>query len=333
MGSAVGIAATKPAQYRRFEMLKSVSSTSKLNRLFNYHPSPAVKCYSFWALSERHEDVNNFALIKYGISDDRTVPTMFGCIVGRTTVADFLIDNSRGLISVKDSLILDSLIIFSNKKLGSQRFLLLSIAPEQKYYERIKELSKNPEIPSAIVGLAKFQKVSDIDFIINTLTDSLKDPYFPLLAVKSFPNEAFVPYVLSLQDKMIIKTSEINSGAVRALYKALVRLDNKTVKEKLEWVVQLDNEIRSLNSLPDSIKVIGAFEKEFLNIKPDSTYYLLKNGFGKENEYSVHHQLWALRLALFEFPESKYQYLVKDMKFEDYEIDMIKNEIELTDFE
>jgi hypothetical protein len=94
-------------------------------------------------------------------------------------------------------------------------------------------LTENEDIPSAIIGLAKFQKLSDIDLIRKELSDSLKEPYYPLLAVKNFPDESFVPDVLRLQDKMIRKTKGIDYVAVRALYKALVRLDSEEVRKNL----------------------------------------------------------------------------------------------------
>ena len=209
----------------------------------------------------------------------------------------------------------------------------MSIKPNANYYNRIKELAENTDIPTAIIGLAKFQKSSDIDMIRKELSDSLIDPYYPLLAVKSFPDEVFVTDVIRLQDKMIRKTNGINDKAVRALYKALVRLDSEGVKKKLNWVIKLDNEIRCLDTLPDTIKVLNAFEKEFFNFKTDSNYYVLESGFGKENKYSVHNHLSAFRLALFDYPDSKYQDMVKKMHFEDYEIDMIKEELEYADYE
>jgi hypothetical protein len=88
-----------------------------------------------------------------------------------------------------------------------------------------------------------------------------------------------------------------------------------------------------LDSLPDSIKVLSAFEKEFFNTEPDSTYYVLESGFGKENEYNIHTHLEAFRLALFEYPESKYQYMIKNMHLDESEIEMIKNELQSTDYE
>lgn len=332
MGSYVGAAGIKPAQYRRYEILKSVSGTKRLKRFYKYHTSPAVKCYAFWALSER-DSINRFELIKSGLPDDRSISTMFGCIVNKSTVADFIINISRGLLSKQDSLTLDSLILFSDKKLETQKFLLMSIEPNPNFYDRIKELTENEDIPSAIIGLAKFQKHSDIDLIRKELSDSLKDPYYPLLAVKCFPDESFVPDILRLQDKMIRKTNGINHLAVRALYKALVRLDSEEVRKNLNWVIELDNEIRSLDSLPDSIKVISAFEKEFLKIVPDSTYYVLESGFGKENEYTVHTHLEAFRLALLSYPESKYQDMIKNMHLDESEIEMIKHELQSTDYE
>jgi hypothetical protein len=65
-------------------------------------------------------------------------------------------------------------------------------------------------------------------------------------------------------------------------------------------------------------------------IESDSKKKTLESEY---SEYSVHNHLWELRLALFEFPKSKYEYLIKDMILEKYEIDMIKDELEGTNFE
>jgi hypothetical protein len=95
----------------------------------------------------------------------------------------------------------------------------------------------------------------------------------------------------------------------------------------------LDNEIQFINTLPDSIKVISKIESEFFNIEKDSSLYILEHDYSKSNSYTIHRHLSALRLALFEYPDSKYQYLVEDMNFQAFELDMIKNELEMTSFE
>jgi len=92
MDSSVGALGIKPVQYRRYELLKASSGTKRLKRFYKYHTSPVVKCYSFWALSER-DSINRFELIKSGLSDDRSISTMFGCFVSESTVADFIINN------------------------------------------------------------------------------------------------------------------------------------------------------------------------------------------------------------------------------------------------
>lgn len=333
MGEAVSYAGIKPLQYRRFEMLKSVSSTNTLKRLYNSHPSATVKCYSFWALAERNEDTNHFELLKSGLTDDRKVNTFFGCFVSRTTVADFLISKSYNVISESDSLILDSLVLYSDKDLESKEALLMTLGPKEKYYNKILELAKNNSLPIAIVALAKYEKKKDVEFIIEELTDSANDPYYSLLAVKNFPHQAFIPYIIEYQQRMILKINEINHTAVRVLYKALVRYDQDIIGNKLEALIDLDNEIKHVNSLPDSIKVITKYESEFFNIEKDSSLYILESDYSKSNEYTIHAHLCALRLALLEYPDSKYQYLVERMKLENYELDMIKEELEFTNYE
>lgn len=326
MGGGVGMGAVKPIQYRQYELLKTFSSTEKLTKLYESHQSEAVRCYSFWALTERVDSTKLLELLESGLSDEREVSTMFGCFRGRSKVADFLIGLSRGLISEYDSLILDSVILFSNNDLRSRHHLLMTIEPEERYYNRIKELSINRTAPTAIIALSKFQKEIDTDVIVSQITDSLVDPYYPLLAIKNFPHDLFKKDLLQIQGKTLKNSSGISYVAVRALYKALVRYDDTSIKERLETLVKFDTDIQTKETLPDSVKLFFLIDQ----LESDFHEKNLENFYSK---YAVHNHLSALRLALFEFPNSKYQYLAKEMTLENHEIEMIKNEFKNTNYE
>lgn len=330
---AVSIAGIKPIQYKRFEILKKVTSTRKLKKLFKNHPSRAVKCYSFWALLDRNEEVNLFELLESELSDERKVSTMFGCIISQTTVTDFLIQMSREYLNVIENETLDSLIIYSDNNLSSREYLLSTINPTKDYYDRIKELVLGKSSQTAIIALAKFRNENDINLLLNELRDTLKEKYYTLLSIKNFPHNIFIDDLLDIQHKMLLKVTGIDHIAIRSLYKALVRYDNILIAERLEGLINIANELELLKKLPDSIKVVTKFESEYFNIEIDSSLYILEHNFSKSNEYTIQTHLKALKLALLDFPNSKYNYLYERINLQDWEMDMIKQELEFSKFE
>lgn len=332
-GEAVSITGHKPAQYKRFEMLKSVSSTNTLKRLFKSHPSVAVKCYSYWALTERNDNVNYLELLKSNLTDNRKIETMFGCFISSTTVADFLISQSYNVISKRDSIALDSLILYSKNGLESKYRLLMNIPPMEKYYDEINKLAKERSEKTAIIALAKYQKHEDIDLINEELSKNLNDPFYILLAIKNFPDKAFIPGLIKIQNKLLINSDGVNHGAITNLYRTLVRYDNEIIQEHLEKIIEIDNEIQKLKSRPDSIKAISKFEIELLNLKADSGNYIFKYDYDMNDDYTIHFHVRSLQLALLEFPNSKYKYLEERMNLEEIEIQMIKEELNLIKYE
>lgn len=332
-GSAVSITGHKPLQYRQFELLKSVSSTNALIRLYRNHPNASVKCYSFWALTERQDGINHFELLKHGITDTRKVKTMFGCFISSTTVADFLISTSYEVISRKDSITLDSLILYSDLDLRSKNTLLRTLEPDEKDYNRILELANNGLTPEAIITLAKYQNKENISFIKEELADINKDPYYSLLAIKYFPDSYFIPELINAQKRLLDKSNGVNHIAIRALYKSLVRYDNKQIKQILEKIVEIDNDIQKIKSLPDSIKAISKFEKHHFNLENDSIYFVFDHDYDMNDDYTIHVHVEYLKLALLDFPNSTFKYLEEKIKLEDFEIDMINDELKMVDYE
>lgn len=84
--SAIGIAGIKSDQYKRFERLLKIASTTELEMLI-HHDSPAVKAYSFWALAKQyHKDLGKYYdMLK---NDSGELMTMNGCIAGNALVSD-----------------------------------------------------------------------------------------------------------------------------------------------------------------------------------------------------------------------------------------------------
>src|SRR5688572_7417493 len=90
MGSAVGIAAERPRQWDRYEVLRSKATHKELLALTN-DTNAVVRCYAFQALAERK--INNlFPVILRHLSDTATVHTLYGCLGGSQKVGDFFLE-------------------------------------------------------------------------------------------------------------------------------------------------------------------------------------------------------------------------------------------------
>jgi len=329
-GETVGFVGFKSSQYKKFEILKVVSSTEKLIALFKKHPREAVRCYSFWALTERKETINFIELLKIGLTDDRIVHVQHGDIGINMTVADFLILQAHGVINKNDSLMLDSLILFSDKNLSSKHYLLMKIKPKKNYYKRISSLALNQKNITAIIALAKFQKIHDIDLIFNQLKDTLIDPYYSLLAIKYMPNDTFANLLIQIQQKDLLSKERYSNVSITDLYKALVRIENIQIKNGLESFVEQAKEIQENKFLPDSIKYKNKNKYKFGNlIQAVSSYNHVRDSIENiENKTGDH--LRHLRLALFDFPKSKYQYLAEKMNYDSLTLESIKCELSYT---
>ncbi|NML21203.1 hypothetical protein HHL16_09990 [Pseudoflavitalea sp. G-6-1-2] len=127
MGSAVGFAGTRPAQYNNFAELQKIAKQSELLELTN-HPNTVVRSYAFWALSLK-PGVKLLPILEKHINDTANVSTMFGCIVGDEKVGDFLISkaieqrdgkNSKNF-SKEDARYLDDLLISSSTTLRAKQ--------------------------------------------------------------------------------------------------------------------------------------------------------------------------------------------------------------------
>jgi hypothetical protein len=328
---AVGILGRKPLQYKRFELLNTFSSTRTLKRLYHNHRSPAVKSYSFFALRDRVDSDELFDLLKEGIYDDRELTVQFGCIIGGSMVADLLIDFSRDYLTDKHNSELDSLLLYSDICSHSQNLLLRTMNPNTNHYPRIKELAAIKMKPEALISLAKFRQEEDILIIKQQLNNPNIDLYYPLLAVKHFPAEDFIPDILKIQKEKIRKFGDINYLAIRALYKALVRFDCSIIESKLKELISLDIAVQKIIQLPEKERNFENIVSDFFMIDTNPPYVIYGPYYTNEQIIRIH--LRALMLALFDYPTSHYNFLLNEIALDQTEMLFLEMELEQTRYE
>lgn len=241
MDSAVYSIGTRPKQWDNFEELENIATKSELLELTN-HPNGVVRCYAFWALSHR-TDIDLFPILKNHLNDYELVNTQFGCIGNQEMVGDFYIQMSEPneyepesrSITYKEFSELDSLLIYKPNKLISRYRAIARSEPTEKLYPKIKELVVNEKNPSALVKLAKYKNVQDIE-IIKNFKEATKDEengyFYTYIAISEFPRLEFIPLLESNLRKTLDKTHF--SGEWRELYKAIASYKNEKALELLE---------------------------------------------------------------------------------------------------
>lgn len=238
-GSAIGAAGTKPLQWDNFiEFSKKVTDKELL--LLVEHPHPVIKCYSFdLLLRKQHE--NTFDILKSSLSDSSAVYTQYGCIGSKSQVNDYFITSilnfgpENKYITDKQKNKLDSLILFQPNIISEYKNSILeTVEPKKENYDRIRNLALDGN-KSAVIGLAKFQKIDDIKLIDTLLHHeyySIQE--FGLRAVKNYPDKAFWNSIKNIHLKQIKKSGSFNYRLIKELYQVLVQYKNPESRELLE---------------------------------------------------------------------------------------------------
>ncbi len=86
--SITGIGGTKSLQYKRYEWMMQYASDKLLVQLTD-HTSPAVRVYSYWALSDRRSEMLRDICIKH-MTDTAQILYRSGCIGSYERVNDFI---------------------------------------------------------------------------------------------------------------------------------------------------------------------------------------------------------------------------------------------------
>jgi hypothetical protein len=243
----VGHAGVTTDQYRNFEKLRDKATIDELLELLK-HKNSVVKGYTSWALADKmYSNLAN--ILPEFLRTGETVTTQHGCIVSKGDLATefynrLYYQHFHHKLSLKDSLFfksqiiqLDSVILYSN---GDTRLLYTALANNNgnlKTYDRIRELAEKKNNSKALVALAKYEKQSDIPFLI-------KRGKTAFLAISVFPDSAFWNFILGYQsqekslDYFLAVSSFRNESALGVLKNIYKNCDSIQLNELDEALIK-----------------------------------------------------------------------------------------------
>ncbi|MGH1383846.1 hypothetical protein [Kordia sp.] len=198
-GLRLGIAGSRSILYSRFEKLKENATEKELLSLLE-HKSAVVKGYTAWALAEKkYHDLES--IFKTFLKTKETVQTQSGCIVSEDLLAGILYSkvlypSNKVVVTDADKKYykeqlqkLDHIIL---RKRGEVFLLSSALKNNQanpENYAIVKTLALEDNNLDALAELAKYQKESDIDLILEKGTDAYK-------AMSYFPNPKFWNFLI-----------------------------------------------------------------------------------------------------------------------------------------
>ncbi|NCT18998.1 MAG: hypothetical protein GW771_12285 [Flavobacteriia bacterium] len=270
--AGVGIAGARTDQWDRYIALKTKATNEELINLTDSE-NGVVRCYSFQALATR-KNINLLPILIKHLTDTTTITTFQGCIISDQMVGDYFldvvtpqyIDLDAYKLTENERQQVDSILIFNKSiRLSAKSEVLRKLKPEQKLYDRIREIVVDEKSNSALIALSKFQNPKDKDFIIEKLKSTKTDiQYYGLQAVKNYPDSSFFYFLSEIHSVEIKKPTGFNYSMLRTLYQAIVQYKNKESRELLE---------QTLNSTKGStLQYHSEFIWLALELYPDPIY-------------------------------------------------------------
>lgn len=291
MGSAVSVAGTKPEQFERYERLLKVVNPEELESMC-FHENPVVRAYAFQGMLETaHQKA--FGVFRQLLQDTTSVRTMYGCTMDERQIKVQVLDLFYGIPAFKahyqpriaEKVFADS-VLLSLAKSGqlTSYYHLASVYPVKKHYEPLKTIISDGYSEEPMVGLANFQKKSDLPLFLEAF-DRRKfydrgslDLDIALQIVFRFPHPDFIPKLRSVQDYFLQQENSISEVESMNFYLAVLRYSPSTISSFIENLnASPDGYSKSalldglwlaaqLNNNPEKRKFIPAIERnEWLN--------------------------------------------------------------------
>jgi len=242
MGSAVGVVGEKPDEYKYYEQLVRSASQEDLLKLTE-HENVAVRTYAFSGMVASSHP-KTFSTFKKLWQDTTQVSNMFGCSFGFGPANHLVYDELQAGSTVKtgyqllqaEQKTLDSLLLFSDWNHSSPSPGDLSnLHPFPEHYEKVKSIATEFKDERAIIALAGWQKKRDIPLIKEMLKGTGISTYYgrSLYAVCRFPDEAFLPDLIRIQNSFLENPGR---DGLRELYLAIFHYSPKTIGEFIDRI-------------------------------------------------------------------------------------------------
>jgi len=214
-------------------------STKELVDLTN-NWNPATRCYAFFALSKKHSALLDSILLTH-LQDTANVFIVLGDVGDHQTVGDFFYNVVTGHLlggvelNLPEELRMDSLLLFRPGVLLKEKDHLLKTIPfKESWMPRLREIAVTEKNGMAVVALSKYHDPIAMPLIKKLLNDpSPQLQSLGLVAVRNWPDSAFFPSLVKIQETQFGPTPSYNFWQLRVLYQAMVLYKDSVSRELL----------------------------------------------------------------------------------------------------
>ncbi|WP_298519969.1 hypothetical protein [uncultured Kordia sp.] len=250
-GPRIGFGGMSSSQYSRFEKLKKTTTEKELLTLLQ-HENPIVKGYAAWALADKkyHKLVSVFNTF---LNTKEFVQTQRGCIISEdllawTLYSHIVYPSHEIAVTEADKKYykeqiqkFDKIILRKREQTFLLRIALENNQANPENYAIIKSLALEDGNVGALAELAKYQKESDIDIILEKGTVAFK-------AMSHFPNPRFWNFLMkhkttanSLDYFKAIAAfqNEEATQTLRSIYKTFIKEERKGITSLAEAIIEL----------------------------------------------------------------------------------------------
>lgn len=197
--------------YLYYERMGKVFTDKELDSLARRHDSPIVRAAAGWILIDRRSPLASILLFDR-LTDTATFILKSYDVGTPCNVATYLVDCASTLLSPRDSLRLDSVLLSSSDycHINYRDKLIRSLPAIPENYPRVKHLYENEHTRSALATLARYHKEEDVPLILQALSsDNPFDLESGFEAIAAWPDARFHSVLASkrsqfLQEEVIL---------------------------------------------------------------------------------------------------------------------------------
>jgi hypothetical protein len=229
------------------EKLQEVATDSELAELTD-HENTAVKNYAFLALTSR-KSMDPFPILMKHFNDTDRVNTRSVDVGISWPTNEYLLLNvyptgrhsDKYKLNETQQATVDSIMLFdSTNKIGVRDLMLRYMKPEQRFYDRVREIALSGKQPIAVLILAKYKNKQDVDLVKRSFE---KDEFYAVCAAREFPHPAFYPLLTKMFKKEWAKLEPYSEyGKWGVLCEALAKYPSAETRRLFEKITTFKGE-------------------------------------------------------------------------------------------
>ena len=258
------------------ERLQDIATDSELIQLTD-DDNPVVRSSAFLALASK-KSIDPFPILLKHLNDTSIVNTQSGDVSlswpNNVNILGYvhpsLRNNRTSKLTQSQVALVDSILLFDSALIfdkGMRDFFLMRMKPELRHYEKIRAMAVSGKQPTAIFLLAKFKNKDDVAII----KQLFEEPHYynGIRAARSFPDEAFYPFLKSkFEEDLIAPVTGADYSDWEMLCEALAKYPTKETVKLFQKVASLKNQER--------YQIVGEHVLTAINKYPNPVFETLK---------------------------------------------------------